>query len=291
MTNLLHTAENSATVLGYRKDGRPIYRIAGAAPEPGETPPPAGDSITVPVPNEPAQPPQTPAERTFTEADIAKARQEEKDKLYKELNKFREQTQTFQSELETLRKEREAEQARIAAEQKAAEEAARKQREEEMSAKELLAQKEQEWTNRFTQLEQERQQERALLEKEKQFTELQAYAQQRVQAAIAENQVAPELADFVGGNTREEIDASLEFVKAKSEAIVQSVAQAQVQARAQMRGVSPTGYSTTGPMDTDPGHKTYTNEDLKNMSMQEYAKIRPSLLGAASQGQNRGLYG
>jgi hypothetical protein len=57
-----------------------------------------------------------------------------------------------------------------------------------------------------------------------------------------------------------------------------------------MRGVSPTGYSTTGPMDTDPGHKSYSLADLQSMPMSEYAKIRGQLgVGQAAQNQ-RGLY-
>ena len=98
--------------------------------------------------------------------------------------------------------------------------------------------------------------------------------------------------DFVTGNNEEEIDASLEFVKAKSQQIAEGIKQATQTARANMPGVSTAGYATTGPMDTQPGHKTFTLEELNAMPMSEYKKHRSALLGAtASTQQNRGLYG
>jgi hypothetical protein len=43
-------------------------------------------------------------------------------------------------------------------------------------------------------------------------------------------------------------------------------------------------------MDTDPGHKSYSLTDLRDMPMSEYAKIRGQLgVGQAAQNQ-RGLY-
>jgi hypothetical protein len=43
-------------------------------------------------------------------------------------------------------------------------------------------------------------------------------------------------------------------------------------------------------MDTDPGHKSYSLQDLQAMPMSEYAKIRGQLgVGQAAQNQ-RGLY-
>jgi hypothetical protein len=283
----LHTQGISVpaqTVLGYRKDGRPIHPIAGGAPQPGE----GGDPVIV-VPAAVVEPPAaTPAEPRFTAEDIAKARQEEKDKLYGRISKIEEQNNKFLKEIEDQRKAREAAQADEEKRRKDAETQAKSLAEQDMSAKDLLAQKEQEWTSRFEQFEREREQERTLFAKEQEFNNLQTYIQKRV-GEESEN-IAPELLDFVGGNSPDEVEASINTVKAKTQAILESVQQAAIQQRATMRGVSPTGYSTTGPMDTDPGHKSYSLSDLQNMPMSEYAKIRGQLgVGQAAQNQ-RGLY-
>jgi hypothetical protein len=273
------------TVLGHRKNGFPIYNIAGGAPQPGE----GGDPvITIPAAVvEPTTPP-APAEPRFTAEDIQRARQEEKDKLYKRLESVETQNKKFLDEIEQQRAAREAAQAEEEQRRQEAAAQAKALAEADMSAKDLLAQKEQEWTARFTQFEQERAQERALFAKEQEFNALQSYIQRRV--GEEQENIAPELLDFVTGNTQAEVESSINTVKEKTQAILESVQQAAIQQRASMRGVSPTGYSTTGPMDTDPGHKSYSLADLSAMPMSEYAKIRGQLgVGQAAQNQ-RGLY-
>jgi hypothetical protein len=235
-----------------------------------------------------SRPPRRPAEPRFSAEDIARARQEEKDKLYGKISKIEEQNQRFLAEIEDQRKAREAAQAAEEQRVKDAEAQARSLAEQDMSAKDLLAQKEQEWTSRFEQFEREREQERLLFAKEQEFNNLQTYIQRRV-GEESEN-IAPELLDYVSGNTPDEVENSIATAKAKTAAILESVQQAAIQQRASMRGVSPTGYSTTGPMDTDPGHKSYSLSDLRDMPMSEYAKIRGQLgVGQAAQNQ-RGLY-
>ncbi|MFE2101462.1 hypothetical protein [Streptomyces sp. NPDC059468] len=277
----------SDAIIGYRRDGRPIHPIAGGAPQPGEGVE-TGEPVVV-VPAAVVEPPApAPAEPRFTADDIQRARQEEKDKLYKRLQTVEEQNKKFLDEIEAQRKAREEAQAEEARKRQEAEEAARRQREEDMSAKDLLAQKEQEWSQRFEQIERQREEERLLFQKEQEFNNLQQYIQRRVGEET--NEIAPELLDFVGGNSPEEVEASIATVKAKTQAILESVQQAAIQQRATMRGVSPTGYSTTGPMDTDPGTKSYSLSDLRDMPMSEYAKIRGQLgVGNAAQNQ-RGLY-
>lgn len=246
------------------------------------------DTITIPASTPPAPP--TPDTR-FTAADIEKARQEEKDKVYGRVDDLTTKFQEAQKEIEALRKAREAEVAALEEKQRAAEEAIQKKAEEEMSAKELIAKKEEEFNARLTLMQEEREQERIVFAKEQEFNQLRSYASSLVAAAVQNNEIAPELTDYVSGNTKEEIDASLALAKQKTDAIVQGIQQAQVQARAAMKGVSATGYSTTGPMDTNSGQQSYSPEDIRNMSMNDYAKIRDKLIPAASQGSNRGLYG
>lgn len=270
------------TVLGHRKNGAPIYNIAGGSeplPEP-----------VISIPN-PVVEPQAPApgeEPRFTAKDIERAREQEKDKLYARLQALEEQNRAFVTEAEAQRKEREDRQAAQAEAQRQAAEAARQAAEAEMSAKDLLTQREQEWNDRFSRFEQEREQERALFAKEQEFGRLQSYIQQRV--SEERNNIAPELIDLVSGNSPEQVEESLNTLKGKTQAILESVQQAAIQQRSQMRGVSPTGYATTGPMDSDPGHKTFSLQELKDLPMSEYAKIRGSLgIGNAAQNQ-RGMY-
>lgn len=269
------------TVLGHRKNGLPIYNIAGGS-EPAVEP----AVITIPVPAEAV----IPLPQSFTAEDIAKARKEEKDKLYGKMQQIESGWEAAKNDIAALTASKAAEVSAAAEAARVAAEEAAKQKWEEQDSKSLLADAQKEWQSKFDAIQAERDNDRVLFAKEQEFSALQQYAQNKVTEALQGNLIAPELADFVAGNTAAEIDASLELVKAKSNAIVENIASAQVQAKAQMRGVSPTGYSTSGPMDTDPAHKSYSNEQLKNMSMAEYAKNRASLLGAASAPGNRGLF-
>ncbi|WP_369042245.1 hypothetical protein [Streptomyces sp. Midd1] len=239
-------------------------------------------------PNPPASPPNQDG-RTFTAAELEKARQEEKDKLYGRMQKGDERLQSLEAELKAMREEREARE-RAEAERLAAEEqAAREKAEADMSAKKLLEERSTQWEARFEEIQREREQERAALAKEAEYNMLRAYIQERVN--VERNAIAPELVDLVTGNSREEVDASIELLKAKTDAIFQSVSAAQQQARSQMRGVSMTGYTGNGPTDGDSGARQLSVEDIKNMPMSEFARYRSQLLGAAAtNSSNRGLF-
>lgn len=270
-----------------QKTGRVYWPVMGGSEPAVEAVVPPADTVTIPV-----EPPTPPAPQTFTAEQIAKARQEEKDKLYSELQKRDEKIKEFDNFKAQF--EAEAQQKAEEAAKKAREEAEAeaKKRFEESDAKSLIAEVEKTWQEKWEAAEQERAAERALFAREQEFTRLKDYATGKVNAALGSNELAPELADYVSGNTEEEIDASLEFAKAKTSQIVEGLRAAQVQARSQMPGVSTAGFAATGPLDTQPGQKTFTAEELNSMSMSEYQKHRQQLLGAtASTQQNRGMYG
>lgn len=250
----------------------------------------------VPTPPPPADP---PSETRFTAEDIQRARQEEKDKVYARLEQETAQRKAFETQVADLLKSQQEREAAEAAAKAAAEEEAKRKAEEEMSAKDLLAQREQElnqrlaqtqseWEQKFAQMQQEREQERAILQKEKELSDLVAYTQQRV--AQEADSIAPQLRDFISGNSRDEIDQSIEIVKAKSQEIANAAKDAFQAARAAQRGVAPTGYAPVGPMETDGGTRTYSAEDISRMDMAEYAKLRQQI-GLSDAGNNRGLYG
>jgi hypothetical protein len=223
---------------------------------------------------------------TFTADDISKARAQEKQKLYPQIDKL-------QEELALLRKEREERQAleaeRLAKRQarEAEREAEKKaQEEEEMSFKKLLKTKEQEWAEKLEAERNEREKAFTLLEREREFQELQQYRQQRLEAE--RDNIMPELIDMIAGNTRDEIEQSISRLKEKTAQIVESVASASQQTRKEMVGTKIT-MPSSGPLDNDSDPRSYSADDLSKMSMADYAKNRAKLLGGNNRGQ--GLFG
>ncbi len=247
-------------------------------------------TVTVPVVDDPVLVTKDGLTAEDLRKAVEKARQEERDKLYPKISKQEEIFKATQEELKALREAKEAEEKSRQQTAKEAEAAKKKAAEEEMSAKELIALKEKEWSERLNELKQEQELERAAFQKEKFFGALREYTQQEVGAAVAAGELAPELADLVSGNTQEEIDASINTMKAKSQVIAENFVAATQQQRAATRGVSATGYAPTGPMDNEPGTKRYTPEQIAAMDMSEWAKIRPHLIGGAASNQNRGMY-
>lgn len=257
-----------------------------AVPPTPSTDAPPETTITV---SEPPAVPAPPSDARFTAEQIERARSEEKDKLYKRMQERDSRHAEMEQELAVLRQEREERLKAEADAKTAAEEAAKVKKESEMSAKALLEQRNSEWETRFAEIQAEREREREALAKEAQYNELRAYIQERVGAE--REAIAPELLDLVSGNTPEEVDASVELLKAKTSQILESVQQAQVQTRSQMRGVSTAGFTGQGPTDNESGSRQLSAQDIKGMSMQEYAKYRDQLLGAASdQFKKRGLF-
>lgn len=252
------------------------------------------DSITVTVPPTPPAQPQGFDEEAFLKSPavaalLASVRKEEKDKLYPTIENLKTQvsdlTATRQAEIDAA-----AEQAR-----KDAEEAARKQF-EESTAKDLVAQTRAEFEQKIAALQAERDEERVLREKESQFNALREHTQTVVKAALDAGEIAPELAHLVTGNTADEVAASLATIKATTESLVsnmQQVLQAApaVPAPPAPRGVSPTGLPTgNGPLDQIGGQRTLTAQDIRDMPMHEYAKLRGQF-GTARESANRGLFG
>jgi DNA repair exonuclease SbcCD ATPase subunit len=260
--------------------------------KPGET----LDTVTIDVPVDPQQAISDPLNtsmnpatgKMFTADEVEAIRKQEKDKLYKEISKQDERVKTLQEQIDLFNKERE-EQARIAEDLRQREEAERKARErEELSAKELLLKTEdefqsklnsaqQEWEQKFAVLESEKAAQAALLEQERRFQELESYKSRRIQDE--QDNLMPELVEFIKGNSEEEIESAISAVAARTSAILSNIQQAIPQNR--VRGVPPTGYPPNGPVENMTEQQTYTAADIANMSNQEYAKVRDRLLASA----------
>jgi DNA repair exonuclease SbcCD ATPase subunit len=221
------------------------------------------------------------ANSPFTQDDIVRAREQEKAKLYPQLEKLKDELATLKKE----RDERAAEEERIRQAQAAEQQ---KKLEEEMDVRELLQKKEQEFQARLEEERLERERAFALLEQERTFQEVMQYRQQRLEAE-REN-IIPELIDLVEGNNSDEIEQSIASLKEKSARILDSAAQAMSSARREMAGARITA-PASGPLDNDSEQRSYSPDSIREMSLADYAKNRAKLLGEASNNRGRGLFG
>ena len=220
-------------------------------------------------------------QKFYTDEDLAKVRSQEKSKLYPEIESLKE-------ELNGLRKEKEEEAARRAADAEA--EAARI-REEALAELDTKAYADARLTELQEQLERERQERErafALLEREKDFADLQSYRQQVVEQE--REAIIPELVDLIAGNTREEIQSSIEGLKERSARILESAQSAMQNARKEMKGTSITT-PPAGPLETNSENRSLTAEEIQSMSMNDYAKYRDRLLTPTARGKSSGMFG
>jgi hypothetical protein len=256
----------------------------------GQFPPP-GVTINIP-PTAPAAPPAiSPELRAIFDAELnaerERVRQEEKNKLYPKIDELT-------GQVTVLAQEREE---RIAAEQAAQQQAAEAERlrqEAEMSANDRIAQLQSDNDRRFAEIEAERARERAINDRENEFRALEDY-KARVRAENVDL-IVPQLLDFITGGTREAIDASVANLIERSNAMMADIAaQMGIQQQEQRRTV---GMPVTGAPAIDmarmgeEGQRTFTDAELRAMPIEEYAKLRPQLMGAVRQQvSERGLYG
>jgi hypothetical protein len=216
---------------------------------------------------------QVPQGRLFTEEDINKARQQEKDKLYDRIEQMNEQLKVLQQEREAAEAARKAEADRVA-------EDLRKKEEAELSTRALLEKKEQEWDGKFAALTAQREQDRAVFEQERRLAEVESYRIARV--AQESEFILPVLRDLVRGNTIEEIDASIQEMKQRTDVTMQGISEVTSQQPAAMyRGAAPTA-PPIGPMEQLSTTQRLTPEDIRSMDIETYKKYRDSLMASAS---------
>jgi soluble lytic murein transglycosylase-like protein len=245
-----------------------------------QPPPDDGTTITVPTQEPPAQPPRTQRTGTesqqFTQEDVERIRQEERARYSTE----QQRADDLENQLAQYRK---ADEDRIAAETKAQREQARadkKKAEEEMELRDLIQKKDEEWEARLAEERGERERAFALLEQERHHASLQTYLAQRM--AEHGDEITPELRDLVAGNSEQEIDANIQLLIQKSAMIQQNAMSAVRNLNAGRPTVGVTA-PPVGPMETSQTSRTYTADELKAMTPEEYAAERDNLLRAASQ--------
>jgi DNA repair exonuclease SbcCD ATPase subunit len=223
-------------------------------------------------------PPVTDSKSGYTEVDLQRVREQEKSKLYPQIDSLKE-------EINLLKKDREAQLAEAAAIAKEKEEAARKLAESEMDVRALLEKKEQEWTAQLEEIRQEGARKDALLERERQYAELTAYRNRRL--AEEQDNIMPELVDLISGNSADEIEQSITGLRERSSKILESAQQAMQTARRDMKGTSTTLPPT---MENNSAQQQFTADQIAAMSVTEYAKYRDRLFPGANN-QNKGIFG
>lgn len=253
----------------------------------------ASDGILVELPQEQATAQPKAEGRVFTADEVEAIRRQEKDKVYKRLEDADGRVKSLEEQLSVIAQEREA--ARKEADDRARkeQEILRQREAEELSAKELLAKREdefnsrlnqveEEWRNRYEDMERKRQAQDALLEKERRIQQIESYRQRR--ASEEQEAIIPELRDLISGNSEEEIDNSIAVLKERSNAIIESIQQATSQSR--LRGPQVTA-PPAGPMEMQSEYQTMTAEDIRNMPMDQYMKMRDRLMQAARTPRGR----
>ena len=244
------------------------------------------DVVDVPTPTAPEM---SEAEVTsYSAEDLAKAREQEKAKLYPQMEKMKEELSSLKkAREEQVAKEAEREAKRAAKEAERAAKAKAKE-EEELSVKDLLAKKEQEFQAQLDAERLEREKAFALLDMERKFQEVQNYRQSRLEQE--RDNIVPELIDLIQGNSQDEIEQSIAVLKEKSASISSSVQQAMQAARQQQVGARVTA-PASGPLDNDSDQQIATPDSIRDMSLADYAKQRAKLLGSAASNRGQGLFG
>jgi DNA repair exonuclease SbcCD ATPase subunit len=255
--------------------------VEGFAAEAGTVPVVNVQGVDAPAATQSA--PSTP--KFYTEEDLAKVRAQEKDKLYPAIDQLK-------GEVAALKKEKEEKAARKAEKEiaEAAEKEAKQKAklENDLDAKQLLKLKEKEWQEQLDRERQERETAFALLERERDFNELNNYRQSRLEQE--REGIIPELLDMVSGNTREELDASLASLRERSSRILESAQAAMQNTRKEMAGTRVTT-PPAGPLENQMESRQFSAADIANMDMGEYAKYRNRLLSERAQGRTQGLFG
>ena len=228
---------------------------------------------------------ETKSSKFYTDEDLAKVRSQEKDKLYPEIERLKD-------EVLALKKEKEEKAARKAA--KEAEDSAKKAEKEkaklekDLNAKDLIKLTADELREQLERERQERERAFALLEREREFANLQSYRQQILEQE--RDNIIPQLIDFVQGNTPEEINQSVEQLKERSSSILESAQAALTQQRREQVGTRAT-LPPAGPLVTNSEQRMPTADEIAAMPMNEYAKYRNRILSPRAQGRSSGLLG
>jgi hypothetical protein len=157
-----------------------------------------------------------------------------------------------------------------------------------MDVRQLLEAKELEWAQKLEVERGERERAFTLLERERQYAELNEYRTRRLEDE--RDNIMPELVDLISGSTPDEIEQSITGLRERSSRILESAQSAMQNARKEMTGSRVTA-PPSGPMDTNMEQNSFTAEQIAAMSVTEYAKYRGKLLGKSASDRGKGIFG
>lgn len=224
---------------------------------------------------------QALTDKAYSETDLQRVREQEKSKLYPQIDSLKE-------ELNVLKKEREERLAEAATRAAEADAEAKKKAEADMDVRQLLEAKELEWAQKLEVERGERERAFTLLERERQYAELTEYRTRRLEDE--RDNIMPELVDLISGSTPDEIEQSITGLRERSSRILESAQSAMQNARKEMTGSRVTA-PPSGPMDTNMEQNSFTAEQIAAMSVTEYAKYRGKLLGKSASDRGKGIFG
>lgn len=208
----------------------------------------------------------------YSEEDVARMRAETDGRMSQ-----------MEAELQQLRADREEREAAAAAETQRLADEARSKAEEAMDVRQLLEQRDNEWRQRFAEMETQRERDQAIFERERSWGQLQDYRRDRIEQEA--EWILPELRELIVGTDPPEIDASIEAMKQRTASILQQVSAAVTQTRPPLRGVAATGQpSMGGPIEQQPNVETLSVSDIKGMDNKTYGQYRDRLMRFATTG-------
>jgi hypothetical protein len=161
-----------------------------------------------------------------------------------------------------------------------------------MTALQRLEAYQSEQEKRFATIQEERDRDRLLLQREREFAKVNEYKVRRL--AEESETIAPQLLDFVTGFTEEEIESSVQLAVRKSEEILNEMRSRMDQ----QPGYRPPVIPVSGTPMVDPNDLTgaaqqveLTVDQIAAMTPAEYAAYRPQLHAALGQHiREHGLY-
>lgn len=267
----------------------PAASTVTTEPPPTNPAPPAG--VTVTPPPAPPQPVQ------WSEEDVRRIQREAEERVRAQLAEQQAEQQkrydAMQAEVQMLMNEREQQRQTAEASAEAERQAAEAARQAELTAQQRLEEGQSALTSQVATLTEQLAQRDAMIERERQYNDLMSYRAQQIESHA--DQIMPEMRDFIVGNSREEIDASVNMVVAKTSEVLESVRQARVNQFIAQPGVAPSGNPpTAGPMEQLDGTMNLSAEDIRGMPMADYARFREQLRSQAVnayKGGSGGMFG
>lgn len=261
------------------------------APPPSVTPPPPPVQRDVIYVTPPAAPPAAP--RYITEEEMQRLLNEERERIRtEEKNKLYPLIESHEAQIKELTDERNARLAAAEEEQRAAAEAERLRLETEKGFEQKFDEYRSEQEERINQLIAQRETDQAIMAKERELATLMEYRTARL-VQESEN-ILPQFVDFVRGNSKEEIDASIEDIKNRTAAVAKDVDEAMQTTRRSLPLPVSGLPSTEQPIPGSPvggGQRELSAKDIRDMSLEEFAALRPQLLEASSAHvREKGLY-